>query len=169
MSNKRIIYTDPRTGVAAVVVPAPGVAIEQCLGTIPTEEKLMPDLDVDGNPTGTNSPQEVRVVFEVVEVADIPSDRTFRDSWEHDTTPAPEKIKANMGKARAIAHEKRRAKRTIDFAPLDIEATIPSKQTEAESKRQVVRDKDALAQVNIDAANTEAELKAELVEYGAVL
>jgi len=35
-------------------------------------------------------------------------------------------ITVNIDKAKAIAHDKRRAARAAEFAPLDIKATIPS-------------------------------------------
>jgi len=35
-------------------------------------------------------------------------------------------ITINMTKAKEIAHDKRRAARSAEFAPLDIKATIPS-------------------------------------------
>ena len=55
--NKRIIYpTD--TGGVAVIVPA--VSVELALKDVPA-----------GKP------------YKIVDVADIPSDRTFRDAWEY--------------------------------------------------------------------------------------
>ncbi|MDX1399526.1 MAG: hypothetical protein R3204_13455 [Oceanospirillum sp.] len=71
-------------------------------------------------------------------------------------------IKINLDKAKQIAHEKRRAARAEEFAPLDLEATIPYLATEAEAKRQVVRDKYAALQDQMDAAQSVDELKALL-------
>ena len=61
MSDKRIIYPTPEGGVA-IVIPAPdcGLTIEQ-----------IAQKDV---PAG--------VPFEIVDAADIPTDRTFRNAWE---------------------------------------------------------------------------------------
>lgn len=59
MDNKRIIFPTDEGGVA-VVVPAPGVAIEDVLKAVPA-----------GKP------------YKIVDVADIPTDRTFRDAWEY--------------------------------------------------------------------------------------
>ena len=42
-------------------------------------------------------------------------------------------IRINLDKAKAIAHDKRRAVRAAEFAPLDIEATIPAKADAAEA------------------------------------
>lgn len=60
--DKRIIYPTDEGGVA-VVVPAP-----QCGLTI--EEIAAKDVP-PGKP------------FKIVDVADIPSDRTFREAWEY--------------------------------------------------------------------------------------
>lgn len=135
---KRIIYTD-ENGNMSIVIPVPNFK-----GTM--EELVAKDV-----PSG--------VVSEIVDVADIPSDRTFRNAWEHDTTTAPEKIKVSMPKAKEIAHKKRRSDREEAFKPLDIKATIPSEATVAETARQAIRDADAQKQIDIDNAMTLDELK----------
>jgi hypothetical protein len=60
--DKRIIYPTDDGGVA-VIVPAPncGLTIEQ-----------IAEKDV---PTGKE--------YQIVDVADVPSDRTFRNAWEY--------------------------------------------------------------------------------------
>lgn len=68
-------------------------------------------------------------------------------------------INVNLDKARTIVHDIRRAKRTAEFAPLDIKATIPSEAAAAEAARQAVRDKYATIQSDIDAAPGVPELK----------
>jgi hypothetical protein len=68
-------------------------------------------------------------------------------------------ITINIDKAKGIAHDKRRADRSAEFAPLDVKATIPSEATQAEIDRQAVRVKYAEKQTAIDAAQTVAELK----------
>jgi len=72
-------------------------------------------------------------------------------------------IVIDLTKAKGIAHDKRRAARAEEFKPLDVEATIPAKAQEAESKRQQVRDKYAEIQNNINAAVDVTELK-QIVE-----
>jgi hypothetical protein len=67
-------------------------------------------------------------------------------------------MQINLNKAKVIAHERRRAARDQEFLPLDREVTIPSKANEAEAKRQAVRDKYAVMQDQIDAANNVQEL-----------
>jgi hypothetical protein len=68
-------------------------------------------------------------------------------------------ITVNIDKAKTIVHDIRRAKRTAEFAPLDIKATIPSEAVAAEAARQAIRDKYAAIQTNIDAAPGITELK----------
>lgn len=59
MQDKRVIFPTDDGGVA-VVVPAPGAVLEEVLKAVPA-----------GKP------------YKIVDVADIPSDRTFRDAWEY--------------------------------------------------------------------------------------
>jgi len=68
-------------------------------------------------------------------------------------------ITINLEKAKSIAHDKRRAARSEEFKPLDIKATIPSEAIAAEAGRQVIRDKYAVVQVDIDAAGDVGALK----------
>jgi hypothetical protein len=67
-------------------------------------------------------------------------------------------ITINLDKAKAVAHDKRRAARAAEFAPLDIKATIPSEAMAAEAARQAVRDKYAVIQSDIDTAPGVPEL-----------
>lgn len=62
MENKRIIYPTNDGGVA-IIVPAPGCGL--------TIEQIA-EKDV---PAG--------VEFKIVDEADIPTDRTFRNAWEY--------------------------------------------------------------------------------------
>lgn len=94
------------------------------------------------------------VSFEIVDVSSIPSERTFRNAWVRDMTG----VKADIPKARVIAHDMRRRARDLEMKPLDVRATIPSQATAAEAARQVVRDKYAAVQTDIDAAAIEADL-----------
>lgn len=75
-------------------------------------------------------------------------DRTFRDAL----TVQDGKILHDLTKCKTIAHDKRRILRTKELAPLDIEATIPTKATQAEAARQIIRDKYAEIQSSIDSA-----------------
>lgn len=74
-------------------------------------------------------------------------------------------IVINLDKAKAIGHEMRRAERTKEFEPFDkvIAAQIPGTDAaEAEAARQAIREKYAVVQMEIDAAQTPDEIKAAL-------
>lgn len=71
-------------------------------------------------------------------------------------------ITININKAKDIAHDIRRAKRSEEFAPLDVQATIPSQASAAESARQAIRDKYAAMQTQINSASTPEEIKTAL-------
>ena len=73
-------------------------------------------------------------------------------------------IKINVDKAKAIGHDMRRAARAEEFKPFDeaIAKQIPGQVDGAEAARQVIRDKYAAIQTQIDAAATPDEIKAAL-------
>lgn len=71
-------------------------------------------------------------------------------------------IITNIDKAKTIAHDIRRAKRTGEFAPLDVKAAIPSEASAAEAARQDVRVKYAAMQTAIDASASVDDIKAAL-------
>ena len=71
-------------------------------------------------------------------------------------------ITVNVDKAKGIAHEVRRAKRTEEFAPLDVKATIPSEAVAAEEARAAVRAKYEAMQEAIDAATDVDGIKAAM-------
>lgn len=64
MSDYRIIYPNDADGVA-IVVPAPGIEQTEALRAVPA-----------GKP------------YLIIDAADIPADRTFRDAWQADFTDA---------------------------------------------------------------------------------
>ncbi len=135
--NQRIIYSQP-DGTVAVVIPTGELPIEQVLAK-----------DVPAGATG-----------EIVDISVIPSDRTFRGAWEK----SGQSVVPNLAKSKTIAHDKRRAARALEFAPLDIEATIPAKAQQAEAAREAIRQKYDVMQTAMDAATTVEELKALLPE-----
>lgn len=74
-------------------------------------------------------------------------------------------IKINVDKAKAIAHDMRRAARAEEFKPHDevIMKQLPGVDAQqAEAARQAIRDKYAVIQTQIDAAATPDEIKAAL-------
>jgi hypothetical protein len=77
-------------------------------------------------------------------------------------------IKINLEKAKEIAHEHRRKARALEFEPLDeiISKQIPGKSLdEAETERQIIRDKYAKLQAQIDAAQTVDAVKLVLKQF----
>jgi hypothetical protein len=131
----KIIYPTLEGGVAVII---PAVSVELALKDVP-----------EGVP------------YEIVDEADIPTDRTFRGAWvlgdcciDHD-----------LDRCRAIGHDIRRAKRAEEFAPHDevIAKQIPGADAAAaEAARQVVRDKYSEVQVAIDAAADPLDIKVAL-------
>lgn len=97
-------------------------------------------------------------VFFIVDAETLPAERFFRDAWRLSGSS----VVVDVQKAKTIAHERRREARAAEFAPLDIEATIPAKAAAAEVKRQKVRDKYALVQVQIDQAQDVEGIKSAL-------
>lgn len=137
--NHRIIY--PTQEGVAVIVPAP-----ECGLTI--EEIAAKDV-----PEG--------VPYEIVTTDEIPADRTFRNAWKIGDCC----VEHDLPRCREIAHDRRRAARAEEFAPLDeqiakqIPGTDPQK---VEAERQKIRDRYAAMQQEIDAAATPDEMKAAL-------
>jgi hypothetical protein len=132
---KRIIYQNSEGGVSVII---PTESVELALKDVP-----------EGVP------------YEIVDVADIPSDRTFRGAWvmgdcciEHD-----------LDKCKAIGHDMRRQQRAEEFAPYDeiIAKQIPvADATAAEEARQAIREKYALIQDAIDIAEDPDTIKLAL-------
>lgn len=73
-------------------------------------------------------------------------------------------ITINVTKAKAIAHDIRRAARSEEFKPYDdaIAKQIPGQMEGAEAARVAIRAKYATMQTAIDAASTVDEIKAAL-------
>ena len=135
---KRIIYPTPEGGVA-VIIPT---------GELPIEEVAAKDV-----PEG--------VPYEIVDEADIPSDRYFRNAWVMGDCC----VEQDLDKCKEIGHDHRRAARAEEFAPYDevIMKQIPgADHTAAEAARQAIRDKYALIQDVIEGASTPEEIKSAL-------
>jgi len=73
-------------------------------------------------------------------------------------------ITINIDKAKAVAHNIRRAARATEFEPYDsaIAKQIPGQVAGAEEARAVIRTKYTQIQTQIDAASTVDEIKAAL-------
>jgi hypothetical protein len=131
----KIIYQTPEGGVAVII---PAESVELALKDVP-----------EG------------VDYEIVDEADIPTDRTFRGAWVMGDCC----IDHDLDRCRAIGHDIRRAKRAEEFAPHDevIAKQIPGADASAaEAARQVVRDRYAEVQDAIDAAADPFEIKVAL-------
>jgi hypothetical protein len=142
--NKRILYTNAEGGLS-VVIPAPA---DQRPGE--SEADFLARVALLAVPEG--------VAFEIVPVAVIPSDRTFRNAWR----ASGKTVVHDMPAAREIAHTMRRAARDKEMAPLDIQATIPAMAEQAEAARQAIREKYDAMQIAIEAALNVAALKQAL-------
>jgi hypothetical protein len=135
ITMKRIIYPTPDGGVAVII---PAVSVELALKDVP-----------EG------------VIYEIVDEADIPTDRYFRNAWvlgdcciDHD-----------LGRCKDIAHDRRRAARAAEFAPHDelIAKQIPGADAAAaEAARQEIRDRYTTVQEAIDTAEDPAAIKTAL-------
>ena len=73
-------------------------------------------------------------------------------------------ITINIDKAKAVAHNLRRAARSVEFQPYDeaIAKQIPGQAEGAEAARATIRTKYAEMQTAIDAATTTDQIKAVL-------
>ena len=126
MTTSRIIYQNESGGVSVIV---PTGSVELALKDVPPG-----------------------VPYEIVDAADIPSDRTFRNAWVIGMDGC---VEHDLDQCKAIGHDKRRAARTEAFAPFDeiIAKQIPGLDAlAAEASRQEIRDRYADVQVAIDAA-----------------
>jgi hypothetical protein len=135
MTNQRIIFQNAEGGVSVI---------------IPTESVELALKDV---PEG--------VAYEIVTTDEVPSDRTFRGAWVMGDCC----IDHDLDKCKGIGHDKRRAARAAEFAPLDevIAKQIPGVDAaEAEASRAQIRFKYGLIQDVIDAASDPEEIKSAL-------
>jgi len=135
MNNPCVIYTTAE-GTVAVVVP--------------TGEKSIEEVAAKDVPEGAT--------YQIIDGADIPSDRYFRDAW----VAGKGKVDIDLDKAKQIGHKIRRRKRAEEFAPFDdvIAKQIPGNDFDiAEAERQKIRNKYMGIQAGIDAALTPEEIK----------
>ena len=135
---KRIIFQNESGGVS-VIIPSGELSIEQ-----------VAKKDV---PAG--------VRYEIVDVSEVPSDRTFRGAWVMGDCC----IDHDLDKCKAIGHDRRRAARAEEFKPYDeiIAKQIPGvTAVEAEAARQAIRDKYATIQDAIESAEDPDAIKAAL-------
>lgn len=97
-------------------------------------------------------------LFAIVNKEEVPVDFDLMDAWEFNEGNTA--VVINLNKAKDIVHEIRRRARVVEMAPLDTKSTIPSEAVAAEEARQVLRDKYAGLQADIDTATDVDALKA---------
>ena len=134
--NTRIIFQNESGGVSVIV---PTGSVELALKDVPTG-----------------------VPYEIVSADDIPSDRYFRNAWVANGAA----VAVDLGKAKDIGHELRRAQRAEEFQPFDeiIAKQIPgADHVAAEASRQAIREKYALVQVAIEASEDAEAIKQALM------
>lgn len=121
--NLRITYQTPEGGVAVIIPTADcGLTIEQIAAK-----------DV---PAG--------IPYKIVDVSSIPSDRTFRNAWEHCPVNG---TKVNTAKAKAIHLDRLRELRAPKLAALDIAYQRADEMGDAQGKRDLAAKKQALRDV----------------------
>jgi hypothetical protein len=134
----KIIYQNQEGGVSVI---------------IPTGELSIEEVAAKDVPEG--------VAYEIVEDDAIPSDRYFRNAWVANGAA----VEVDLDQAKQIGHTIRRQQRAEEFAPLDevIAKQIPGMDlVAAEAGRQLIRNKYAQVQEQIDAAATPDDIKAAL-------
>lgn len=94
--------------------------------------------------------------WSICNAGDFPVGNNFRNAWR----VVNGAVVIDLDAAKSIVHEQRRLARSAEFAPLDIQATIPSMAIQAEAARQEIRNRYAALQVAINALTTVAELQA---------
>ena len=95
--------------------------------------------------------------YKVVQQSALPAQKDLVDAWTYGDT-----VGVDIPKAKLAAHKKRRAAREAEFRPHDalIAKQIPNMDTSgAEASRQVIRDKYATIQSNIDACTTAEQIQ----------
>jgi hypothetical protein len=135
MTTSRIIFQNESGGVAVII---PTSSVELALKDVP-----------EGVP------------YEIVDEADIPTDRYFRNAWVMGDCC----IDHDLDKCKALGHDLRRQQRAEEFKPYDeliMKQISGADAVAAEEARQSIREKYALIQDVIDGASTPDEIKTAL-------
>ena len=145
---RKIIFTNADGGLS-VVHPVRNTIGETLITDAEIEQRAWDKLPVDA----------INPVF--VDESVIPTDRTFRNAWEH----GGDSVTQNITKAKNIAHDKRREARAEEFKPHDeiIMKQIPGADfTVAEAARAAIRTKYSTMQTAINAASTVDAIKSAM-------
>lgn len=147
MTDKVIVYTDPKTGILAVCIPAP-----ECRLPGENEGVWLDRVRARSVPAGA---KDVRVMLR----SDLPKDRTFRDAWAIQGG----KPSVDMAKAKDIHRGRIRRRRKARFRDLDAQQLRAIESGDASEVQAVAAAKkklrDAPAHPGIENAKTPEELK----------
>jgi hypothetical protein len=122
---------------------------------------------------GNSVKHDAKLTTVLIDTTEMPGggnmnyDKLFRNAFKHG---GGKKVDVDVPKAKLITHDRRRAKRELELAPLDKEINIKIGNTVAvqalEAQRQAIRNKYDVMQTNIDACTTADQLKAIVVTEG---
>ena len=150
MTTKRIVYTRPDGGVS-VVVPAPNFVAE-----FPDETAAIASIRAKDVPVDATN-------VEVIEQAEIPTSRVFRNAWEKSGMGPPT---VNMPKARIIKTDNIRVERDTRLEQADNDLKIAqdgnngAEQARVRARREALRDLPITIQSDLDAITGPDELDA---------
>ena len=148
MTDKVIVYTNPKSGILAVCIPAPEGRLSDESEDAWLERVKARSVQADA--------KDVRVMLR----ADIPQDRTFRNAWVMDGG----RPNVCMARARDLQRYRIRRKRKAKFRELDAQhlRALEAGDTAALASIAAAKKKlrDAPAHPDIDAAQTPDQLKA---------
>lgn len=185
MTDKRIVYTNPY-GFIDVIIPDPNEMIRlagenlsepDALGIVfgkaavgqimldnpgMTEDDAIAEYGTNGPPASMASPRQVTI-------ADLPSDRIFRNAW---VNPGAGPVTVDVDKARALAEAMRSAHLEEKLKALDREENydLPDAARVAAiaTERQGLVNTSRTAKAAINAATTEQELRDALTAGGVI-
>lgn len=152
--SKVIIYQDPETGAAAVLVPA---YKDRARPEGDTDEALLERVAARSVPRG---PDGVPAPHWVVDGALLPADRTFRDAWRC----AAGGLEVDLARARGIHMDSIRRARDEELARLDAPYLEAVEKRNTARRGEIARRKQALRDIpqtfDLALAATPEELKA---------
>lgn len=132
--NKRILYTDDNGGIGIIV---PAISVELALKDVPSGK-----------------------AYTIVDTAEIPVDRTFRNAWERQNNA----VAVNMPKARNLKRDMIRVERAAELERLDVEFMRALENGNAGEQNRIKAEKqryrDVPANPKIEQAATPDALKA---------
>lgn len=148
----RIAYTRPDGGIS-IVAAAPKEHLERVFGPLTDKQYRAHVIE-------RSIPADALDVQELPDNLTLPEDRTFRNAWRM----SDKSITVDMPAAREIWRERMRQSRAPKLAALDVEYQRADEAGDAQRKRQIAAQKQALRDISadprIEAAQKPDELKA---------